>query len=96
MIFYHGTSEEAWDRIQEEGQLWGRQVILDENGEPSKEFKPDPVTYLAVEQEEAATYGPVVLQVEYEPGSGIDNYCDGCWQVRVYTPIPLPNIKRIA
>ncbi len=95
MTFYHGTNEEAWTAIQVEGRLFGRQIILDEDGKPSEIFKPDPVTYLAVEQEEAATYGPVVLEVEYEPGSGIDNYCDGCWQLRVYSPIPISKIKRI-
>jgi len=98
MIFYHGTNEEQWKAIQKEGQLFGLRTVVDENGEPSKIFKPGRCTYLAVDEEEAATYGEVVLEVEYDPDpdSGKDNYCAGCWQVRVYRAIPIDKIKRIA
>lgn len=95
MIFYHGTSKENWEAIQREGILYGRRYILGENCFPIKEV--DRCTYLAVDLEEAKYYGDVVLQVEYDPmkpGSK-NNYCEGCWQVRVYEPIPLRDINKI-
>lgn len=49
-------------------------------------------TYLAVDKKEAACYGPIVLEVNYEPNQGNDNYQPGCWQTRVYVPIPLEKI----
>ena len=85
MIFYHGTSKENWGKIQREG------VLLGERGAPSR------CTYLAVSKEEAEKYGPVILQVEYDPMMCPENnnYVDGCWQVRVYEPIPLSQIKEL-
>ena len=83
MTFFHGTSEQRWVAIQREGVLWGIRNA------------PSRCTYLACREEEAATYGGVVLRVEYEPGGGIDNYCEGCWQLRVYTPIPLSAVTRV-
>lgn len=78
MIFYHGTSEENWNAIQREGVLF--------NGR---------VTYLAVDMEEAKCYGNIVLQVEYDPTThpNMNNYVNGCWQFRVYEPIPISKIK---
>ena len=82
MIFYHGTSKENWEKIQREGILFG------ERGTRSR------CTYLAISKEEADEYGPVVLQVEYDPmmRPKNNNYVDGCWQVRVYEPIPLSKV----
>lgn len=95
MIFYHGTSKENWEAIQREGILYGRRYILGENCFPIKEV--DRCTYLAVDLEEAKYYGDVVLQVEYDPmkPGAKNNYCEGCWQVRVYEPIPLRDINKI-
>ena len=92
MIFYHGTSQESWKTIQQEGFLYGRRYIIDSNGKIIKEVSR--CTYLATDLEEAKHYGEVVLQVEYDPKSSKhNNYIDGCWQLRVYEPIPLSQIK---
>ena len=105
MIFYHGTSEDNWKTIQKDGQLFGRRYIVNSSGSIVKELQR--CTYLAVEKEEAMYYGDVVLEVRYNPynknGSikkdksnrQLNNYVPGCWQVRVYEPISLDNIKRI-
>ena len=93
MTFYHGTSENNWKEIQKEGVLWGRRGIIQEDG-TVKEV--DRCTYLALEKEEAKEYGDVLLQVEYDPfKSSHNNYKEGCWQVRVYEPIPLQNIIKL-
>ncbi len=84
MKFYHGTSKENWERIQEQG------FLLNCRGPNC-----DPVTYLAVSRKEAEHYGPIVLRVKYDPGSGKDNWQKGCWQVRVYTKILLVNIREL-
>lgn len=53
------------------------------------------LTYLAIDYKEAACYGDIVLQVEYDPTThpNMNNYVDGCWQFRVYEPITIENIK---
>lgn len=94
MIFYHGTTKENYEQILKEGVLFGRRGII-MNDDSIKEV--DRCTYLAVDKEEAMFYGDVLLEVEYEPRKGrYDNYCEGCWQVRVYKPIPITNIKVIS
>ena len=95
MTFYHGTTEENWKKIQNEGVLYGRRYVLNNDGTIQKEV--DRCTYLAVEKKEAKCYGNVVLEVEYDPFLHKDknNYMEGCWQVRVYEPINLKNVKRI-
>lgn len=95
MIFYHGTTKENWNKIQEEGILFGRRYITDKEGNLLKEV--DRCTYLAVDIEEAKCYGDVLLLVEYDPmkHKKRNNYIEGCWQVRVYEPIPIDNIKKI-
>ena len=95
MIFYHGTSKENWDAIQKEGILYGRRYITDNNGNIIKEV--NRCTYLATDLEEAKCYGDVILQVEYDPfkHKKKNNYIDGCWQVRVYEPIPISKIQEI-
>lgn len=80
---YHGTSEQAWAAIQEEGVLWG---IRD---------APSRCTYLATERQEAAQHGPVVLAVKFDPQiDAPNNYIDGAWQCRVYSPIPIDRVQR--
>lgn len=106
MVFYHGTSKEIWEEIQKEGILFGRRYVTDSSGNIIKEV--DRCTYLAVDKEEAECYGGVVLEVEYEPldkkgnikkikrkskSVPANNYCPDSWQLRVYEPIPIENIK---
>ena len=105
MKFYHGTSEENWKVIQEEGILFGRRYITDNNGNNIKEV--DRCTYLATDLEEARCYGDVVLEVEYNPFDDkgrirknkkrkpANNYVPDCWQIRVYEPISLNCVKLI-
>ena len=83
MVFYHGTSQENWKAIQQEGFLYGRRYITDSNGEIIKEVSR--CTYLATDLEEAKEYGDVVLQVEYDPFKHK--------KLRVYEPIPLSQVK---
>jgi len=99
MKFYHRTTESIWERIQEEGVLWG----VHKN---CRRY-----TYLAPEEcIPNESYGVVLLEVEYEPhGVGIsdinnkpfDNYGFNppkgqiCWQFSVFKPIPISDIKRI-
>lgn len=99
MTFYHATSRENWEKIQEEGVLFGRRYIVDKTGKKViKEV--NRCTYLAVELEDAVPFGDVLLQVEYDPfkdkGRRLhNNYIEGCWQIRVYEPIPLEDVKLI-
>ena len=97
MRFYHGTNEKAWKAIQEEGVLWGG-YTYHKTGEGYR------YTYLTPEIEIAMKYGPVVLEVEYEPvgaGTGIDNYGNDpqpgqiCWQFSVFVPISIEKVKRV-
>lgn len=83
MIFYHGTSTENWQMIKQEGLLWG------------KRDAPSRCTYLAENVNEAAVYGDVVLEIEYNPTDSkyCNNWSEGCWQHREYNPIPLTNVR---
>ena len=85
MIFYHGTTEENWNKIQNEGVLYGIREA------------PSRVTYLTDTIEEAKQYGDVILEVEYDPylHKELNNYVPEYWQVRVYEPIKLKNVKRL-
>lgn len=85
MKFYHGTTEESWSEIQKEGVLFGK-----------RNFAKCKATYLTTDEDEAKCYGPVLLEVEYNPleHPHMNNYADGCWQFRVYEPIEITNIKR--
>lgn len=87
MKFYHGTSEDNWNKIQEEGVLFG-----------VREFAKSRATYLTTDINEAKQYGRVILQVEYNPleHPDMNNYVDGCWQLRVYEPIALASITELS
>ena len=105
MTFYHGTSKESWQQIQEEGVLFGRRYVVDNEGHIIKEV--DRCTYLATDIAEARQYGEVVLKVEYNPFNTLgrikrdkrnlplNNYSPDGWQLRVYEPIPLSNVELI-
>ncbi len=90
MKFYHGTTEANWKKIQLEGVLWGIRNA------------PSRCTCLAVKPHQAMKYGPVVLEVEYEPdndrkdeiGSVHNFWNKNCWSIRVYEPIPVDKVKR--
>jgi len=88
VVWYHGTTREAWERIQKQGALHGDRGRSPITGKPVARC-----TYLARDLEEARQYGDVILEVDYEPMLGQDNYEPGGWQIRVYTPIPLWNVK---
>ena len=95
MIFYHRTTKENWDKIQEEGILYGRRYVLNNDGSIQREVSR--CTYLATDIAEAMQYGDIVLEVEYEPSTNPkkNNYVDGCWQVRVYEPIPIDKFSLV-
>ena len=104
MKFYHGTSEESWTSIQNEGVLFGRRFEIDSEGRVTKELSR--CTYLALSEEDARKFGSVVLEVEYNPfdldGSirtdsygSLNNYSENSWQLRVYEPIRLKNVRRL-
>lgn len=94
MIFFHGTTTEAWAAIQAEGVLWGVTEAWSEGigNHPGRRY-----TYLSPHLEVAQAIGDgTVLAVEYEPvgvGSRIDNYGfdpppgQTCWQFSVFVPI---------
>lgn len=95
MLFYHGTSEESWKAIQEEGILYGRRFVTDGHGNVIKEVQR--CTYLTPMIEEAMCYGQVILEVKYDPSrkGAKNNYIDGCWQVRIYEPIDITDVHRM-
>ena len=84
MKFYHGTDEATWGTIQKEGMLWGVRPLAKSRA-----------TYLALSKEEAKQYGNVVLEVEYDPNPGDDNYHPDAWQLRVYVPILMNKVRRV-
>lgn len=93
VVWLHLIIFNSSDKIQEERVLFGRRYITDTEGNRLKEV--DRCTYLAVDIEEAKHYGDVLLSVKYDPmkNKKKNNYVEGCWQVRVYEPIPIDNIK---
>ena len=81
MKFYHATTKKSWAAIQAEGVLWGvRDVGVR-------------VTWLSTTLKDARLWAAVVLEVEYTPKEGQDNYMDECWQCRVYVPIPMVDVR---
>lgn len=88
MKFYHWTTKSSREKIQAEWYLRGVRERL--HG-----LTPSRCTYLAVNLEEAKEYGEIVLEVDYNPYKHRreNNYMPWCWQVRVYEPILLENLK---
>jgi len=78
MIFYHGTNKFGLSETLKQGFLLHKRPM-----------NASPCVYLAININEAKMYGDVVLEVEYDPrtNKSMNNYVDGCWQVRVYEPI---------
>ena len=84
--FYHGTNKHGWEETLKQGYL------LHDRGEDIS-----PCTYLAVDIKEAECYGDIILKVKYDPSinPNKNNYQKGCWQLRVYEPIPLKDITKL-
>lgn len=82
LTFYHGTSEHGLKNTNKQGYLLH---------ERKSDIMPNasPCTYLATDFKEAKQYGDIILKVKYNPFKNpqMNNYCKGCWQVRVYEPI---------
>lgn len=81
--WYHATSEPNWQKIQEEGILWGVRNA------------PSRCTYLAKNVLDVVDgkYGEVILEVEFDPKNDKpNNYQPDAWQCRVYSPIPISRI----
>ena len=104
MKFYHGTTEDNWNKIKEEGILYGGYTFHKTNGKEGYRY-----TYLTPDIEMAKKYGNILLEVEYNPiGVGnlinsktIDNYGlnpppgEECWQFSVFIPINIDKVKVI-
>jgi len=74
MRLYHGTSDDKYQKALNNGFIGG--------------FGKDRI-WLSTDKREAIHYGNTVVRVEYNPflHPNKNNYCDGCWQLRVYEPI---------
>lgn len=82
-IFYHATSKENWEKIKKENILFGVRNA------------PSRCTYLSTTIKDCEQYGEVILKVLYDPNLHKDenNWCEDCWQIRVYEPIELNDIE---
>lgn len=75
-IWYHGTSAERWEEIQEQKKLGGAGAIwLATNPQEASCYGP---IVLKIR------YNP--------KGPPSDNYVKGCWQIRVYIAMTIKNI----
>jgi len=82
--FYHGTNKHGLEETLSQGYLLHKRGTM------------SPCTYLTPDKKEAMEHGDILLEVNYDPTKNPDknNYCDGCWQVRVYEPIyKFKNVK---
>ena len=87
-VWYHGTTEEAWKKIQKEGFLWGTH----KNG---RRF-----TYLCLNRDEASHYGDITLRVEYDPILDLDNnnFSPDTFEmgeIKVTSPIQATNVRKV-
>lgn len=82
-------------KIQKEGVLLGKRTVFDE--EFKRLYNVPPCTYLTPDVEEAKCYGDILLEVEYDPFKNPveNNYIEGCWQFRVYEPIPIKDVRQV-
>lgn len=81
-LFYHGTDQHGLRETIKQGYLLHKRA--------TKDFpNMSPCTYLAVDINEARQYGNIIMEVKYDPSLNPlkNNYCKGCWQMRVYEPI---------
>ena len=106
MKFYHGTTEEYWKQIQEEGVLWGRRNQywgefpdgvwrINKEGIGSKVCR---ITWFAKRIEDAGIYDDrgvtdtpcIILEVDFPE---ITEY-EG-WQLVDYDPVPISRVRRL-
>lgn len=88
MVFFHGTSEGTWVKIQKTGALWSRRFW-----EGRERLC---ATYLTPYVDLACHYGSVVLVVEHELVGLEHSYPDGlAWQFTVSAPIALEKLRRL-
>ena len=89
MKFYHGTNEYGLKETQKQGFLLHKRA---------NKIYPNmsPCVYLTPNLEIAKKYGNIILEVEYNPNLNKDmnNYREGCEQLRVYEPIYKWSIKQ--
>ncbi len=73
MKFFHGTTKENWQKIREEGILWGGYTYHETGGKEGYRY-----TYLTPDLDVALSMGSteVILEVEYNP-MGVGNLVDG-------------------
>lgn len=91
LTFWHGTTKEGWAFVKKQGSLiYPRATEMFPNASPC--------VYLAKSRDEAEQYGDVILKIMYDPRKNPDknNYIKNGWQMRVYEPIPLKDVKHIA
>ena len=83
--WYHGTTKEIFNKIKKDGVLYG----FHKSG---KRF-----TTLSLDKEEANFYGDVLLAVTYNPVEDLINndYGPHSLDLKVFSPIPMSNVKRI-
>lgn len=95
MNFYHGTNKFGLAETEKQGFLLHKRVVLDKDGNLSKMYKPDPCVYLTDDLKIAKQYGEIIIEVDYDPFKNprMNNYCDNCWQFRVYEPIKNWKVK---
>ena len=81
MTFYHGMTDNRYKEALLKGYVGG-------SGNDR--------IYLATKKIEAMHYGNTVIRIKYDPLEHPDknNYCEGCWQLRVYEPIF--NFKKVS
>lgn len=105
--FYHQTTSERWNEIQEEGILWGRPGKWSELTEDNYRYTYlSPILFFG----ECPEKFDILLEVDYEPvgvdGTRTDNFGFNppkdengqqlyCLQFSVFIPISLDRVKRI-
>ena len=102
MKLYHGTSKKNWEKIKQEGVLWGLRFLSDldrakHGWKPPQEIpKRFRMTYFSENIESAWSHGEygngVVLEIDYEPTGKkrIDYKTHNAYVIKV--PIPLERI----
>lgn len=98
--WYHGTTEHEWELIKAEGVLWGKEVWTGFRGSETTVRRLTYLTPCPRIAKKFAGWGncspydwEVVLAVNFNPSKYSSNMVQGCWQVRVYDPIPLSEVR---
>lgn len=96
--WYHGTTEREWGLIQSEGVLWGVEIWeMDGQRHTRRLTYLTPCPRIAMRFAGWGVCPPhewkVVLAVQFDPLKYTCNIAPDCWQVRVYDPIPLTDVR---